>query len=309
MKFKKKSKLTAAISLVLAFTMCFGATVSGVYAATLSTTPNEETPKLEKTESILIPKGANIITVPDDGKNVLNIIYTTSGNISIDNSHADKISAISETGTITIANSFAKDYIIAESPKGTVILKNTTSDGEIYVQDKNTTELDNKGKSHLSQSGYSKYEFEIMLKIAQNYAFLVAKKERLGTLNYVGEIFDLNNSKYTSLVVDVNADGKVIGYDYCDSPNEYEEYEEFGLIYNIEQERFYYDGKLVRYFEDIYSGDYSLNKRMTIVAYENGKIDVHTISDENGVIIGVEVYDQAGFDGNTKKLADPMAQW
>lgn len=72
---------------------------------------------------------------------------------------------------------------------------------------------------------------------------------------------------------------------------------------------FYYDGKLVRYFEDIYSGDYSPNKRMTIARYKDGEIDVHTLSDENGVITGVAVYDQAGFNENTKKLADPMAQF
>lgn len=173
-----------------------------------------------------------IITVPNQTLNVLNVITTTSGNISIDNSHADKILAESETGAIKITNSVATDYIIAESLAGTVTLTNTTCDGEIYIQDKNSNESETNGNAHLSQSGYSKDEFSKLLKVAESYANKVAKKEHIGIAHYVGELFDLEvvkgmitftfdleNSKYTTLVVNVNSDGKVVGYDYWNSPD------------------------------------------------------------------------------------------
>lgn len=168
-----------------------------------------------------------VITVPDSAQNVLYDIITTSGNISIDHSHADKILAVSETGKITITNSFANDYIIAESEAGTVKLKNTVSDGEIYIKDKNTPEAFNGGGLHRFQSGYSEDEFAAMLKAADQYAVKIAKKKNLGTPQYAGEIFDLDvvkgtvsfhfdldGGKYTTLSVDVNSDHKITGYRY-----------------------------------------------------------------------------------------------
>lgn len=175
-----------------------------------------------------------IITVPNSRQDVLNgitTITTTSGNIRINTLHADKILAESKTGTITITNSFATDYIIAESTNGTVTLTNTTSDGYIHAEDKNTPEVDNTGNAHLSRSGYSKKEFAALLKIAKKYAVKVAKKNNLGTPQYAGELFDLDvikgtisfnfdldSDKYTTLAVDINSKGKVLKYNYWNSP-------------------------------------------------------------------------------------------
>lgn len=60
------------------------------------------------------------ITVPKSTKNVLNSIITTTGDISIDHSHADMILAVTEMGNITISDSFATNHITAESVGGKV---------------------------------------------------------------------------------------------------------------------------------------------------------------------------------------------
>lgn len=49
----------------------------------------------------------------------------------------------------------------------------------------------------------------------------------------------------------------------------FQPYQTYGLIYNEKENRLYYDGELVRYFEDIVSSDYYLKW-----PNQNGTVDV-----------------------------------
>lgn len=85
-------------------------------------------------------------------------------------------------------------------------------------------------------------------------------------------------------------------------------YEQYGLTYNKNTEQLFYNGELVRYFEDYYPvGDGASVGKSYL--NENGTIDVHGVrdlsqltlnpdgsTDPSGKLIGVEAYSQADFD-------------
>ncbi len=101
----------------------------------------------------------------------------------------------------------------------------------------------------------------------------------------------------------------------------YAAYEQYGLTYNKSTDQLFYNGELVRYFEDYYpvgddgrAGKDYLN--------ENGTIDVHGVRDlsqlthnsdgsfdPSGKLIGVEPYSQADFDArDIEELKNPPMQ-
>lgn len=102
------------------------------------------------------------------------------------------------------------------------------------------------------------------------------------------------------------------------SEHDYSKYAGFGLIFDKTTRSLYYDGKLVRYFEDYYS----LGENMSAgIDYFNkdGTIDVHGIRDfsqieynadgsydPSGKLVGVEAYSQAEFEArDIEALTNP----
>lgn len=90
--------------------------------------------------------------------------------------------------------------------------------------------------------------------------------------------------------------------------NRFEKYKDYGLTYDKATDSLYFNGELVRYFEDYYPvGDNAYAG--TDYFNENGTIDVHGVRDlsqivlnvdgshdPSGKLIGVEPYSQAEFD-------------
>ncbi|MDR2571472.1 MAG: hypothetical protein LBD23_14435 [Oscillospiraceae bacterium] len=81
----------------------------------------------------------------------------------------------------------------------------------------------------------------------------------------------------------------------------YSIYEPFGVTYDKNQNCFYYNGKLVRFFMDVFfsngksltGGEFSGSMRQ--MNNENGEIDIHTVrdftqlgADGYGKLIGIE---------------------
>jgi beta-lactamase regulating signal transducer with metallopeptidase domain len=77
-------------------------------------------------------------------------------------------------------------------------------------------------------------------------------------------------------------------------------YEQYGLTYKKETDRLYYNGELVRYFEDNQATDGTF--RGTAKPGVDGNIDVHAVRNSAGKLIGVEPYNQADFNARTIKI-------
>ena len=112
----------------------------------------------------------------------------------------------------------------------------------------------------------------------------------------------------------------VEGAAYVETPESkaemYARYEQYGLTYNKSTDQLFFNGELVRYFEDYYPVGDSKNDAYSGIDYfnENGTIDVHGIRDlsqatnynPGGKVIGVEPYSQADFDArDIKNLNNP----
>jgi len=78
-------------------------------------------------------------------------------------------------------------------------------------------------------------------------------------------------------------------------------YKEYGLTYNVEVNRLYYNGELVRYFEDyiITAGE----TQSVVSSEKDGNIDLYAVRNSDGELIGVEPFDQADFDLRTAILS------
>jgi len=74
-------------------------------------------------------------------------------------------------------------------------------------------------------------------------------------------------------------------------------YEQYGLMYSKEPNRLYYNGELVRYFEDNQATDGTFSG--TISSNVDGNIDIHAVRDSAGNLIGIELYNQEDFDART----------
>jgi len=80
----------------------------------------------------------------------------------------------------------------------------------------------------------------------------------------------------------------------------YSIYEKYGLTYNNDENRLYYNGKLVRYFEDNQNTDGTFSGVTS--ANADGSVDVHSIRNSAGELTGIEAYSQAAFDTRTSEL-------
>ncbi len=78
----------------------------------------------------------------------------------------------------------------------------------------------------------------------------------------------------------------------------YKQYEEFGMKYNESDNRFYYNGKLVRKFTDKKDADGNING----FSFADGEVDVKAKRDESNKLIELEELSKEDFDKNTESL-------
>lgn len=77
---------------------------------------------------------------------------------------------------------------------------------------------------------------------------------------------------------------------------QYSIYEPYGMTYDKEKDRFFYNGQIVRYFKDEVSTE-STNSFF----FEDGVVDVEPIKDTNGNLIGLKQSSDADFKARTEK--------
>lgn len=77
----------------------------------------------------------------------------------------------------------------------------------------------------------------------------------------------------------------------------FETYEPYGLVYDKEKDRLYYNGELVRYFEDIVNADHYLKWPNL-----DGKVDVYTKRNASGALVSVNTFRQQEFSDRTPSL-------
>lgn len=81
-----------------------------------------------------------------------------------------------------------------------------------------------------------------------------------------------------------------------ETEQKYAMYKEFGLTYDKEQDRFFYDKKMVRYFKD------DVNEENTNgFFYEDGVIDLNVVRDANGTLVGLNIASDEEFLERTSK--------
>lgn len=84
---------------------------------------------------------------------------------------------------------------------------------------------------------------------------------------------------------------------------QYSIYNEFGLSYDKDKDRFLYDGNIVRYFNDTISED-STNAFF----YEDGTVDLKPIRNSSGKLTGLEIASDKEFAERTKKNDELKSQ-
>ena len=76
----------------------------------------------------------------------------------------------------------------------------------------------------------------------------------------------------------------------------YSIYEPYGMTYDTEKDRFFYNGQVVRYFKD------HINSNETNgFSYDDGVIDVEPIRDEDGTLTSLKQSSDADFNARTKE--------
>lgn len=78
-------------------------------------------------------------------------------------------------------------------------------------------------------------------------------------------------------------------------------YESYGLVYNEKENRLYFNGGLVRYFEDIVSDDYYIKW-----PNHNGTADVYAKRDASGKLAGVSPFSKQAFSDRTPSLENAV---
>ena len=77
---------------------------------------------------------------------------------------------------------------------------------------------------------------------------------------------------------------------------QYSVYEPYGMTYDKEKDRFFYDGQVVRYFKDQVNAE-----NANSFFFEDGVVDVEPIKDANGTLTGLKQSSGADFKARTEK--------
>ena len=76
----------------------------------------------------------------------------------------------------------------------------------------------------------------------------------------------------------------------------YSIYAPYGMTYDTEKDRFFYNGQVVRYFKDQISSNETNG-----FSYDDSVIDVEPIRDESGTLTGLKQSSDADFNAHTKE--------
>lgn len=111
-----------------------------------------------------------------------------------------------------------------------------------------------------------------------------------------GKISELSTEQESTYTVAYAKDGiEDTAHDEAVLKELLKSYEEFGMVYNPEKDALYYNGKLVRWFEDYY--ELSTEERAGIDFFnENGVVDVYAVRDFSNIIR----HDDGSFDPSGK---------
>ena len=85
---------------------------------------------------------------------------------------------------------------------------------------------------------------------------------------------------------------------------QYSIYESYGMTYNIEKDRFFYNGQIVRYFKDQVS-----TEQTNSFFFDDGIVDVEPIRNADGSLTGLKQSSQADFKDRTEKQEEINAEF
>lgn len=85
---------------------------------------------------------------------------------------------------------------------------------------------------------------------------------------------------------------------------QYSIYEPYGMTYDKEKDRFFYDGQTVRYFKDQVSAE-----NANSFFFEDGVVDVEPIKDTNGTLTGLKQSSDADFKARTEKQEEIKSEF
>ena len=89
----------------------------------------------------------------------------------------------------------------------------------------------------------------------------------------------------------------------ADTAQQYSLYAPYGMTYDTQKDRFFYDGQIVRYFKDTVSPEATNG-----FFYADGTVDVVPVRDADGTLTGLKAAPQADFDARTKQQAELEAE-
>lgn len=78
-------------------------------------------------------------------------------------------------------------------------------------------------------------------------------------------------------------------------------YQPYGLAYDAKTDRLYYQGELVRYFEDRVDEDH-----LTLWPNRDGALDVHALRNGDGTLTGIAPFDEQAYADRTPELQDAL---
>lgn len=89
----------------------------------------------------------------------------------------------------------------------------------------------------------------------------------------------------------------------ADTAQQYSLYAPYGMTYDTQKDRFFYNGQIVRYFKDTVSPEATNG-----FFYADGTVDVEPVRDADGTLTGLKAAPQADFDARTKRQAELEAE-
>ena len=85
---------------------------------------------------------------------------------------------------------------------------------------------------------------------------------------------------------------------------QYSVYEPYGMTYDEEKDRFFYQGQMVRCFKDQVSAEHT-----NAFFFDEGTVDVEPVRDTKGALIGLEQSSDADFKARTEKQEEIKAEF
>ena len=85
---------------------------------------------------------------------------------------------------------------------------------------------------------------------------------------------------------------------------QYSAYESYGMTYDKEKDRFFYDGQTVRYFKDQVNAEHANS-----FFFDDGVVDMEPIKDTNGTLTGLKQSSDADFKARTEKQEEIKAEF